>query len=124
MSGATTKLNAKISKQQYGDGTGVKVGSDLGKPGFEQLYYGGIPVHIHAPDVVQTYEYSHIYRAAWNSKHKRHACLLMGDWCWQNAFQHPQDLYRFAKYWLRNLRERYNNEHEAAGESPANDKGV
>jgi len=23
---------------------------------------------------------------------KRHACLLSGYWCWQNAQEHPQDI--------------------------------
>lgn len=27
----------------------------------------------------------------------RHACLLLGYWCWQNLKEHPTDIIKFIK---------------------------
>lgn len=34
---------------------------------------------------------------------KRHGCLRMGYWCWQNAWEHPKDIITYFKRKFRSI---------------------
>jgi hypothetical protein len=76
---------------------------------FDQITYKGKPVE---PDVdagTATAYYAHMYRTDYQevmqpgTGYRRHVCLVMGAWCWQNVREHPLDVTAYLKLKLRRI---------------------
>lgn len=78
--------------------------TNKGEAGFNTINYKGRPVmHDYIDDTVGIINFAHMYRGnatdLFNGTPSkgRHACLIMGYWCWQNFEEYPMDLLPYLR---------------------------
>jgi hypothetical protein len=67
--------------------------------GFYDLVYKGKQIKFDEEVKTEVMYFQHTYlTAGFNpDARKTHACLRMGYWCWQNAWEHPKDIITYLK---------------------------
>lgn len=86
--------------------------NEIGAEGFEAINYHGVPIaHEYIDNGIGAVMYfSHLYNGgvratfepdAYASRRSRHACLIMGYWCWDNYREYPMDLVPYLQRKLR-----------------------
>lgn len=76
----------------------------VGAAGFSSINYRGVPIAREYIDEGPAFvNVDHFYRGIAtdifkkNPRKGRHACLMMGYWCWENFKEHPFDLLPYLR---------------------------